>query len=226
MRRWRKKKCYFLFAAIRFGVTPLLELIKISTAHSLQMAQKTEEWGVPAAPGKASPEGLNGAVIHHQQRSASVWGTPSMTNARESSREEKATAAAAFRRKTFYTAWRVCRMMEDRPCLRPLQPPHLFKGRKIISVCHYSPPPQSLSPCPFFPLDPAQQSLNLCHHPLPFSVPASGVPAPGSVWPLVKASTSFSSWFEVNGFDIYTPSWMCHLTHPWIPPLLSQIPSP
>lgn len=64
-------------------------------------------------------------------------------------------------------------MMEDRPCLRPLQPPYLFKGRKSISVCHYSPPllyPQSLSPCPFFPLDPAQQSLCLHHHPPPLSV--------------------------------------------------------
>lgn len=202
----------------------------------------------PCSPRQSIAGGAREAVIYHQQRSASVWGTRSMTSVRESRREEKATAAAASWRTTFHTAWRVCRMMEDRPCLRPLQPPYLFKGRKSISVCHYSPPllyPQSLSPCPFFPLDPAQQSLCRHHHPPPLSVLSRFIltrqrqqqqrlshPAVLLLQvQTVPPSRCSCSWLRVPPRESLHPllhlaQGECPFTHLWIPPWLSQIPSP
>lgn len=55
--------------------------------------------------------------------------------------------------------------MEDRPCLRPLQPPHPFEGKTSICNCCYPPSllhPLPLSPCPFFLLDHLQWSLSFC----------------------------------------------------------------
>lgn len=67
MRRWRKKKGYFLFAAIRFQFIPLLGVIKISTAHSWQMAQKTER----------SEESLQPQAKHCLRGSVGLWSTTS-----------------------------------------------------------------------------------------------------------------------------------------------------
>lgn len=124
-------------------------------------------------------------------------------------------------------------MIEDRPCLRPLQPPHPFKWRNSICDCHYSASllyPQAFTPVPFLPcgsptvvtLLSASSSCSQCCHCL--SCDKRDIHPAGSScsrlhvtpWKSLHAPhLLYSAWGEWR----LTGSWLCHSyrSHPCCP---------